>query len=53
MYKWFTANRLVYSLHKTNVIRFITNYSPHCTLNIGYVEEMVNRKFLSLRIHNH
>ena len=53
IYKWFTANRLVHSLHKTNVIKFIMNYSAHCILNIGYVEEVVNMKFLGLRIYNH
>jgi len=52
MCKWFTV-RLVQSIHKTNIIKFITNYSPHCTLNIGYAEEMANTKLHGLQSDNH
>jgi hypothetical protein len=55
--KWLAANKLVLSLDKTNVWKFIPNNLSHCTLHIGYkekyIEERVNTKFLGLRIDSH
>jgi hypothetical protein len=55
--EWFTANKLVLNLDKTNIMKFIMNNSPHCALHIGYkekyIEEMVKTKFLGLHIDNH
>jgi len=46
----FAANNLVLNLNKTNIMKFITKYSSHSTLHIGYkdkyVEEAVNKNFL-------
>jgi hypothetical protein len=50
--KWFAATKLVLNLHKTSVIKFITNNSPHCALNIGYRGEILNTKFLDVQIDN-
>jgi hypothetical protein len=36
MIEWFTANKLVLNLDKTNIMKFITNNSPHCALLIDY-----------------
>jgi hypothetical protein len=55
--EWFSANELVLNLEKTNIMKFVTNNSPHCALNIGYkgkyIEETVNSKFLGLHLDNH
>jgi hypothetical protein len=57
MSKWFTANKLVLNLDKTNLITFLINNSPQFPLSIGYndncIEESVNTKFIGLQIHNH
>jgi hypothetical protein len=57
MIEWFSANKLVLNLEKTNTMKFVTNNSPHCALNIGYkdkyIEETVNSKFLGLHLDNH
>jgi hypothetical protein len=57
MSKWFTSNKLVLNLDKSNIIKFITNKLPQYDLNIGYdekyIEESINTKFLSLQIENH
>jgi len=57
MIKWFAADNLVLNLDKMNVMKFITKYSSHSTLLIGYkekyVEETVNTKFLGLQVDNH
>ena len=47
------ADKFVLNLDKMNIIKFITNYSPHCTLNIGYAEEMANTKLHGLQSDNH
>jgi hypothetical protein len=56
MSKWFTSNKLVFNLDKTNVIK-IYNKSPQYDLKIGcdekYIEESINTKFLSLQIDTH
>jgi hypothetical protein len=39
MSKWFTSNKLVLNLSKTNIIKFITNKSPQYDLKIGYDEK--------------
>jgi hypothetical protein len=57
MIEWFTANKLVLNLDKTNTMKFIMNNSPCCALHIGYkekyIEKMVKTKFLGLHIDNH
>jgi hypothetical protein len=57
MIEWFSANKLVLNLEKTNIMKFAMNNSPHCALNIGYkgkyAEETVNSKFLGLHLDNH
>jgi hypothetical protein len=48
--KWFTLNKLVLNLDKTNIMKFITNKSPQYDLNVGYnekyIEESINTRFL-------
>jgi len=55
--KWFAANKLVPSLHNTNIIKFVMNNLPQCALGTDYkekcIEERVNGKFLGLQIDNH
>jgi hypothetical protein len=55
--EWFSSNKLVLNLEKTNITKFVMNNSPHCALNIGYkdkyTEETANSKFLGLHLHNH
>jgi hypothetical protein len=57
MSKWFTSNKLVLNLDKTNIIKFITNKSSRNDLKIGYnekyIEESINTKFLGLQTDNH
>jgi hypothetical protein len=57
MIEWFSANKLVLDPKKTNIMKYVTNNSPHCALNIGhkdkYIEETVNSKFLGLHLDNH
>jgi hypothetical protein len=57
MSKWFTSNKLVLNLDKSNIIKFITDKSPQYDLKIGYdekyIEESINTKFLGLQIDNH
>jgi hypothetical protein len=36
MINWFAANKLVLNLNETNIMKFITNNSPHSALCIGY-----------------
>jgi len=57
MIKWFSANKLVLSLDKTNIMKVITKSSSHSTVRIGskekYIAEVVNTKFLGLQNDNH
>jgi hypothetical protein len=57
MIEWFSANKLVLNLEKTNVMKFVTNNLPYCALTIGHkdkcIEEAVNLKFLGIQIDNH
>jgi hypothetical protein len=57
MIEWFAANKLVLNLEKTNIMKFVTNNSPHCALTIGYkhkyIEEAVTIKFLGMHLDNH
>jgi hypothetical protein len=57
MIEWFTVNKLVLNLDKTNIMKFIMNNSPHSALCIGYkekyIEEMVKTNFLGLHTDNH
>jgi hypothetical protein len=57
MIEWFSANRLVLNLEKTNILKFVTNNLPYCVLTIGhkdkYIEEAVHLKFLGMQIDNH
>jgi hypothetical protein len=34
--EWFAANKLVLNLEKTNIMKSVTNNSPHCAVTIGY-----------------
>ena len=57
MIEWFAANKLVLNLEKTNIMKSVTNNSPHCALTIGYkhkyIEEAVTTKFLGMHFDNH
>jgi hypothetical protein len=57
MIGWFSANKLVLNLEKTNIMKFVSNNSPHCALNFGYkdkyIEGTANSKFLGLYLDNH
>jgi hypothetical protein len=57
MIEGFSANKLVLNLEKTNIMKFVTNNSPQCSLTIGYkdmcIEEKLNSKFLGLDLDNH
>jgi hypothetical protein len=57
MIEWFSANKLVLNLEKTNIMKFVMNNSPHCALNIvyknKYIKETVNSRFLGLHLDNH
>jgi hypothetical protein len=57
MIEWFAANRLVLNLEKTNIMKFVANKLPQCTLTIGYKvkykEEAVNTKFIGMNLDNH
>ena len=50
--KLFAANNLVLNLDKTNIMKFVTKYSSHSMLHIGYtekyIEETVNKNFLGV-----
>jgi hypothetical protein len=54
MIEWFTANKLVLNLDKTNIMKFVTNNSPHCALRIDYrgkyIEDTINTKFLVCKL---
>jgi hypothetical protein len=54
MSKWFTANKLVQNLHKTNIIKFINNsqYAVSTGYNGKCTEVSVNVKFLGFQIDN-
>jgi hypothetical protein len=41
MSKWFTSNKLVLNLDKTNIIKLITNKSPQYDLVIDYNEKYI------------
>jgi hypothetical protein len=55
--EWFSANKLVLNLGKTNIMKFVTNNLPYCALTIGHkdkhIEEVVNLKFLGIHIDSH
>jgi len=57
MIEWFSANKLILNLEKTNILKFVTNNLPYCALSIGhkdeYIEEAVHLKFLDIQIDNH
>jgi hypothetical protein len=57
MIEWFSANKLVLNIEKTNIMTFVTNNSPQCSLTIcykdKYIEEKLNSKFLGLHLDNH
>jgi hypothetical protein len=44
MIEWFAANKLVLNLEKTNIMKFVTNNSPHCAFNIGYKDKYMEEK---------
>jgi len=57
MIEWFSANKLVLNLDKTNIMKSVTINQPHCALTVSYkdkcTEEAVNLKFLGIQIDNH
>jgi hypothetical protein len=57
MIEWFAANKLLLHLEKTNIMKFVTNNSPHCAFTIRYkdkyVEEAVNTRFLGMHLDSH
>jgi len=57
MIEWFSANKLVLNLEKTNIMKFVTINQPHCALTISYkdkcIDEAVNLKFFRIQIDNH
>jgi hypothetical protein len=57
MSKWFTSNKFILNIDKTNIIKFVTDESSQCHLKIDYdekyTEESINTKFLGLQIDNH
>jgi hypothetical protein len=57
MSKWFTSDKVVLCLDKTNIVTFITNKSSQFDLKIGYnekyIEDSTNTKFFGLQIDNH
>jgi len=57
MINWFPANKLFLNLHERNIMKFITNNSPHSALLIDYegkcITEMVSIKSLGVQIDNH
>jgi len=52
--EWFSANKLVLNLEKTNIMKFLTTNQPYCALAISYkdkcIEEAVNLKFIAIQI---
>ena len=57
MIEWFSGNKLVLNLEKTNIIKSVTINQPYCALTISYkdkcIEEAVNLKFLGIQTNNH
>ena len=57
MTEWFSANKLVLNLEKTNIMKFVTINLPYCALTVSYknkcIEEAVNVKFLGIQIDSH
>ena len=55
--EWFSANKLVLSLEKTSIMKFMTQNSPHPTLTISYedkhIEEALSSKLLDTQHDNH
>ena len=53
MIEWFSANKLVLNLEKTNIMKFVTIHQSYCALTIShkdkYIEEVVNLKFLGIQ----
>ena len=39
--EWFSANRLVLNLKKTNILKFVTNNLPYCALTIGHKDKFI------------
>jgi hypothetical protein len=57
MIEWFSTNRLVLNLEKTNILKFATNNRTYYALTIGhknkFIEEEVCLKFLGIQTDNH
>jgi len=57
MIEWFSANKLVLNVKKTNIKKSVTINQPYCALTVSYrdkcIEEAVNLKFLGIKIDNH
>jgi len=57
MIEWFSANKVVLNLEKTNIMKFVTINQPYCALAVSYkdkcIEAAVNLKFLGIQIDSH
>jgi len=57
MIEWFSANKLVLNLEKTNIMKFVTIHQPYCALTISHkdkcIEVVVNLKFLGIQTNSH
>jgi len=57
MVKWFSANKLVSNLERTNTMKCVTINQPYCSFTVSYmdkcIEEAVNLIFLGKQIDNH
>jgi len=57
MVKWFSPNKLVLNLERTNTMKCVTINQPYCSFTVSYmdksIEEAVDLKFLAIQIENH
>jgi hypothetical protein len=45
MIEWFSA-KLALNIEKTNIMKFVTNNSPQCSLTIGYKDIYIEEKLI-------
>jgi len=57
MIEWFSANKLVLNLDKTNRMKFVKINQSYCALTLNYkdkcIQEAVNLKFVGIQIDSH
>jgi hypothetical protein len=57
MINWFATNKLFLDLNEANIMKFVTNNSPHSALRVGYegkcIKKMVSIRYLGVQIDNH